>query len=280
MNCTSPNCSNNCATEVTKEDLKKISPFSPLSRIETHLEGINQAFVESEINTCLRKIHFLAQVMHESGGLKYTKELGTNETSYGGFAGRGLIQLTWEENYKKYGEFVGEDLTSSLENKTKLEQPPHAARSAGWFWNSRAKLNRYADTNDFIMITRLINGGFNGYDDRLKYLQNGLKVFFPNETDNTITYELSQSAAFSDIKTCFAWALWHDPAIPKKGCTKSATKAMEGYERVLALMDSSFSASNWYGIHKLTAFGLINNDGVVQVRDAAGLRFQALRLEV
>jgi putative chitinase len=54
-----------------------------------------------------------------------------------------------------------------IKEPEKLELPGAAAMSAGWFWNLR-RLNQHADSNNFERITKLINGGLNGYDDRLK----------------------------------------------------------------------------------------------------------------
>ncbi len=269
-----------CNRDFTKEKLKKIAPYAKDKHIDDHLSGLNEAFKKSKINTCLRKIHFLAQLFHESGSLKYTREIGASDSSYGGFPGRGLIQLTNKTNYQSYQSFSGEDVTSSLSNKQKLEKGPHAARSAGWFWSEKAKLNDEADDNDFIYITRIINGGFNGYNDRLKYLKKGFKELYiecsENEKLNT-DYKFKDSKAFDDKRASFAWGLWHDPDLGKHGCTKDKKKSIEGYQRLIDLTGENYPKTNWYGIKSISAFSTLLKDKKVKVREAAELRIKELK---
>jgi putative chitinase len=81
------------------------------------------------------------------------------------YRGRGLIQVTGQATYAKAAEGLGLDL---LERPALLELPDHAARSAAYYWQSNG-LNEVADEGTekaFREITRRINGGFNGYDDR------------------------------------------------------------------------------------------------------------------
>ena len=279
-----------CESDLTKEQIKKIAIHATDANIEEHLKGINESFKDNEINTCLRKIHYLAQLIHESGSFKYTEEIGASETDYGGFKGRGLIQLTNKDNYKAYGDFVGEDVTSSQENKEKLEEDPHAAKSAGWFWGQKAKLNDEADNNDFILITRIINGGFNGYNDRLKYVKKGFEELYnscSNKKEEKTEYKFKDSAAYDDKRASFAWGLWHDPDLGKAGCTKDKTKALEGYERFIELTDSTYSKKDWYGIKSISEFSSIKKSTgegeskkyYVKVREAAELRIKELKDE-
>ena len=76
-------------------------------------------------------------------------------------------------NYREFGQYIGIDLEVSPELVAK---PDLACESAGWYWTSR-NLNDYADVNDFDRITRIINGGLNGYEDRLAYLERAKSVF-------------------------------------------------------------------------------------------------------
>jgi putative chitinase len=91
------------------------------------------------------------------------------------YRGRGLFQVTGRANYARMGHALGIDLEASPEL---LATPKLASRSAGCFWQSHG-LNIYADTGEFEKLTRRINGGLNGLDDR-KLLwgaaQNALKV--------------------------------------------------------------------------------------------------------
>jgi putative chitinase len=134
------------------------------------------------IESPARAAAFLAQVAHESGGFKYTREiwgptpaqkryegrldLGNTEPGDGErFKGRGYIQITGRSNYKSVGTALGIDLIAEPE---KLELSRLAAVSAAWWWSAR-KLNVLADHDDaesFELITKRINGGLNGYEDR------------------------------------------------------------------------------------------------------------------
>lgn len=88
------------------------------------------------------------------------------------YRGRGLIQVAGRENYNACGEALGLDL---LKKPKLLQQPEHAAMSAGWFWH-RARLNNLADQADLLTITKCINGGTNGLADRQALYERALKV--------------------------------------------------------------------------------------------------------
>ncbi len=170
---------------ITKEQLKAIMPAATQANIDRFIDPINRTLEHYSINTSKRIACFLAQLAHESGSLKWVKELATGEAYEGRkdlgniyvgdgvkFKGRGLIQITGRANYQALGKYIGVDLIAKPEL---LEQPLYAAFSAGWFWNTK-KLNVLADVMDFEKITKRINGGLNGYADRLKYLENTKKV--------------------------------------------------------------------------------------------------------
>jgi putative chitinase len=142
------------------------------------------------IDSLKRQAAFLAQVGHESGRLIYVRELwgptpaqegyegradlGNTEPGDGfKFRGRGLIQVTGRANYATCGAALCLPLTDSPEL---LESPSNAAQSAAWFWNSRG-LNAFADVMDFETITRRVNGGLNGWDDRVALWKMALAAF-------------------------------------------------------------------------------------------------------
>lgn len=173
------------------------------------LPYINDTCTAYQINSPARQLCFLAQVGHESGGLYYTEELASgsayeNRASLGNtqpgdgekFKGRGLIQITGRTNYHALGTAWGVDL---VDNPTLLggknaeccsdAQLKYAAMSAGWFWNG-SKLNLLADKIQlkepidegqnlaiFKLITRRINGGYNGLPDRLHRFKIGVQYF-------------------------------------------------------------------------------------------------------
>ena len=146
------------------------------------LPALLSAMRSYAIDTPVRAAAFLAQVAHESGGFKYVRELwgptpaqlryegradlGNTEPGDGErFMGRGYLQITGRANYRDVGRALATDL---LTYPAKLEIPRLAAVSAAWWWSAR-KLNVLADHDDdesFELITRRINGGLNGYDDR------------------------------------------------------------------------------------------------------------------
>ena len=150
---------------------------------------LNTAMNRYQIVGAKRVAAFIAQIGHESGQLKYVKEiwgptkaqaryegradLGNTQPGDGSkFRGRGLIQITGRANYKACGEALGLDLINQPEL---LEKPQHACMSAAWFWSMK-DLNTLADKGDFVKITRRINGGLNGLADRQALYDKALKV--------------------------------------------------------------------------------------------------------
>mgnify|MGYP003604668481 FL=1 len=132
---------------------------------------------------------FIAQIGHESGQLKYVKEiwgptaaqaryegrkdLGNTVAGDGSkYRGRGLIQITGRANYMACGEGLGLDLIKQPEL---LEKPQHSCMSAAWFWATKG-LSTLADAGQFDKITQRINGGQNGAADRQALYARGLKV--------------------------------------------------------------------------------------------------------
>ena len=88
------------------------------------------------------------------------------------FHGRGLIQLTGRENYANCGSGVGVDL---IDNPDLLLTPKYAVLSAGWYWNKKG-LNALADTQEYGAMTRRINGGLTGLDERIAKITKALQV--------------------------------------------------------------------------------------------------------
>lgn len=179
--------------QLTPEILKEIMPHAG-KRAAIFADPISEACNRYQINTSLRLAAFLAQVAHESGSLLYVKELASGEAYDTGrlaaalgntpaddddgrrYKGRGLIQITGTANYWACSlAMFGDDRL--LHNPELLEQPGNAAMSAAWFWDSR-KLNIPADAGDFRKITKKINGGYNGWEDRLKFYARAKQIFY------------------------------------------------------------------------------------------------------
>jgi len=178
------------------------------------LEPLKDTFAKYDISTPLRQAAFIGQCAHESANftkleenLNYSPErlmkvwpsrfpdlqtadkyahqpqllankvyagkLGNNQENDGwNFHGRGLIQLTGRENYERCGKAIGADLINTPQL---LVNPNMAAMSAGWFWN-RAGLNALADAKDYDTMTKRINGGLNGLDDRKAKIAKAISV--------------------------------------------------------------------------------------------------------
>ena len=103
----------------------------------------------------------------------YAGRMGNTQDGDGwAYHGRGLIQLTGRDNYKNCGAAVGMDLINHPEL---LVQPNGAALSAGWFWNKHG-LNDLADAQDYDTMTKRINGGLIGLDDRKAKIAKAISV--------------------------------------------------------------------------------------------------------
>ena len=173
---------------ITRQQLLQILPNAgPVAGVFVPL--LNTAMVRYQIIGSKRVAAFIAQIGHESGQLKYVKEIWgptAAQTRYEGrkdlgntvvgdgskYRGRGLIQITGRANYMACGEGLSLDLLNQPEL---LERPQHACMSAAWFWATRG-LNTLADAGQFDRITQRINGGQNGATDRQTLYARALKV--------------------------------------------------------------------------------------------------------
>ncbi|MFJ2710844.1 glycoside hydrolase family 19 protein [Pseudomonas sp. NPDC087346] len=165
---------------ITQQQLLQILP-NARSQAGVFVTALNTAMQHYQIVGPKRAAAFIAQIGHESGQLQYVREIWgptAQQKGYEGradlgntikgdgsrYRGRGLIQITGRANYAKCGEALGLDLISFPEL---LELPQHAAMSAAWFWKQNG-LNDLADRDQFNTISRRINGGLNGLQDRLE----------------------------------------------------------------------------------------------------------------
>lgn len=202
---------------LTSDQLYNINNNLNRSDCEYYINALNRVLPQYQINTPLRLAHFLAQVLHESGHLKYKSEnlnysaqallkvfpkyfktiteanayarqpvkiankvyanrMGNgNEASGDGwkYRGRGLLQLTGKSNYIQCGQYINSNLVNYPE--AILGDPEINVKVACWYWTTR-NLNQYADNNDIVTITKKINGGLNGLDDRTKILQKAKSI--------------------------------------------------------------------------------------------------------
>ncbi len=187
---------------LTLPQLQKAIPYAgPRARL--YLSPLNDAMAEFGIDTPRRIAHFLGQLAHESGSLRYTREiasgaayeargdLGNTQPGDGPrFKGRGLIQITGRANYRDCSRALYGD-TRLLDRPELLEDILPACRSAGWFWR-RAELNTRADAGDIRGITRTINGGYNGFAERVACYAQACKAL---GIDPTLTGPTKQARA-------------------------------------------------------------------------------------
>lgn len=105
----------------------------------------------------------------------YGNRMGNRDEASGDgwrFRGSGFLQLTGHSNFYHAGKALGEDFVMQPEL---VRTPKYAAQTAGWFWQTH-KLNQIADGRDFVTMTKRINGGTIGLDDRIKHINQALAV--------------------------------------------------------------------------------------------------------
>ena len=199
----------------TQQQLKEMIPRNPY--VQQWYEAISSILPEYEINTPQRVAAFLAQCAHESGGFVFLKEnlnykaaslrkvfpkyfpddataaryagkgemianrvyanrMGNGDEASGDgfrYCGRGLIQLTGKDNYT----FFAGSLDIPVEEASEyLQTFEGAVQSACFFWEQN-NLNKWADAGDILTLTKRINGGTIGLEDRIKHYEHALHIF-------------------------------------------------------------------------------------------------------
>ena len=201
-------------------------------RARAHLANLNRALPAHGIDGPLRVAHFLAQVLHESGMLRHVEEnlnysaegllkvfrkyftparaaeyarkparigarvyasrMGNGDEASGDgyrYRGRGLIQLTGKSNYREFSAWIGDDVVADPDRVATR----YAVDSAVFYWDSR-NINALADADDVRAVTRAVNGGLNGLDDRIALLQRAKSLLaieavapLPEEPTHTVS---------------------------------------------------------------------------------------------
>lgn len=163
--------------------LQAIMTTASQADILRYFQPLAASMATSRITTPLRMAHFLAQVGHESGHLRYTEELAAGDAYEGRadlgntqpgdgtrFKGRGLIQLTGRANYIAFGAARRRDFVTGADNLLIAIDANLAVDVSCWFWTTH-NLNALADADDLKAITQKINGGCNGLTDRADNLK-------------------------------------------------------------------------------------------------------------
>ena len=179
------------------------------------LSSLEETFDRFDINTPDRQSCFIGQCAHESNNFKvlvenlnygaagllatwpkrfsgteaadyqrqperiankvYADRMGNGSESSGdgwNYRGRGLVQLTGKANYKIAGDAFSADL---INNPEKVSEMEFACLTAGWFWDSK-NLNNLADKQDYVGLTKAINGGIIGLEDRIEKIKATLAI--------------------------------------------------------------------------------------------------------
>jgi putative chitinase len=200
--------------EFTPEKLAQIIPGNQY--VSHWYEALCKILPDYEINTTNRVAAFLAQTAHESGGYKALKEnlnyravtlrkvfpkyfptdelanayaqkpemianrvygnrMGNGDEASGDgfrYCGRGLIQLTGKQNYQNFADSIETPVEELPEFLATFEG---AIQSACWFWEAN-NLNQWADSSDMLTLTKRINGGTIGLEDRIKHYNHAIHV--------------------------------------------------------------------------------------------------------
>jgi len=164
----------------SKEKLALVMPRALPAKINLYYDPLVAGMKKYDITSDLRMAHFIAQIGHETASFRYAEEiasgsayerrsdLGNTQPGDGKrFKGRGLIQLTGRANYTAYSKDSGVDYVAKPE--LVASDPFVGVDVACWFWNKNG-INKLADKDDVKAVTKRINGGYNGLDDRIEYL--------------------------------------------------------------------------------------------------------------
>ena len=216
---------------LTDDELRQIMPNCAAAKRADYLPFIQQAMAEFEITSYLRETAFLAQLAHESGELRYMEEIASGAAYEGRanlgntqpgdgkrYKGRGPIQLTGRANYTKYGQLLGLDLVN---NPTIAATKEVGFRIAGQFWKLNG-LNELADQQQFKAITKRINGGYNGLDDRIKYYERAKKVMSKDDSGAATPAPTSDQSASGRSASSLSG---HGPAPGQQRCKRTSRAA-------------------------------------------------------
>lgn len=173
---------------ITREEILRICSGVYRKNLDSFVRDFNRWAAEFGVTTPLRAAHFIGQVLHESGCLKYTEEIASGRAYewrqdlgnvYKGdgvrFKGRGYLQITGRANYQAYAKskWCNGDLMSHPEW---LAKSPGNVKASLWFW-WKNNLNALADRDDCKAVTRKINGGLNGLKFRVDWTNKAKRSF-------------------------------------------------------------------------------------------------------
>lgn len=158
---------------------------------QDQLIDLNKCLEKFDITTSLRISHFLSQIAHETGGMRWLKELASGEAyefrrNLGNvhqgdgvlYKGSGAFQLTGRANYQAFANYIKDQNVMQGCNYVASTYP---FTSAGWYWKTR-DLNKVCDNGASVAeVTKIINGGHRGLKERIDYFNKAKLIFMPNK---------------------------------------------------------------------------------------------------
>ncbi len=186
------------AATITGSQIRKMSPTAKAAIIKGIVDN-QRAIADGGIDTPLRVAHFMAQLAHESAHFRVTREFASGAAYEGRkslgnhlhkgdgvrYRGRGLIQTTGRANYREATVDIKKMVPGAPDfekNPVELEKFPWALLAGISYWRRR-NINSAADRDDVVRVTKLINGGTNGLEDRKRYLRMAKAIWLTDEED-------------------------------------------------------------------------------------------------
>mgnify|MGYP001309684552 CR=1 FL=1 len=275
---------------ITVEQFKKLYPNA--KDHAGLVAAMSELFPKYEINTNQRIAAFIAQCGHESGGWtvfsenlnysaksldavfpKYFKNAGRNAAEYAKqpekianviyagrmgnvnpgdgykYRGRGPIQLTGKDNYTNFSKSMGVDVVNNPDIVSTDKRT--ALLSAIWFWN-KAGLNSLADKNDIKTMTKKINGGYIGLEDRIKHWEDAMKLLGSTPASKPVSTVTKEED--SDTVVEF-------PKVLRRGMKGDAVKVIQTALKLVADGDfgpgTEAAIKKWQKSHGLVADGVV-----------------------
>jgi putative chitinase len=198
---------------ITASEIREMSRTAA-ARIVDGIVDNQQTITQGGIDTPLRLCHFMAQLAHESAHFGTTREFASGAAYEGRrdlgnihpgdgkrYRGRGLIQTTGRANYREATADIKRMLQSAPDfedNPEALEQFPWALLAGISYWRRR-NINRHADRDDVRAVTRGVNGGLNGFEDRKRYLAKAKAIWLEPHAPTVSHPVLRRGAKGSDV---------------------------------------------------------------------------------
>lgn len=276
---------------ITAAQIKQISGNANAKHAEALADVVNE--YEPHVQA-----HMLAQVLHETGGLVYDREiwgpteaqkkyegrtdLGNTQKGDGSkFRGYGLIQCTGRKNttaFYKWCKARGMNPPDFTKHPELMATDPWAALTVQWYWEvgnpTRKSLTKYADTNDIEMITRRVNGGLNGYEDRLRYYDRSALVLLGYAPTNVKGFQKAKGLMADGISGPRTRAAMHSALLGKTqgASARETTAAAPVVETVTqtetVAVTSPAAKAPWWKSKEVIA-PLVGGTGLASVSGAA-----------